>query len=271
MLTKLLKYDFKAIFKYWWIAAISSIGLSVLGGGGLMLMNAEMDLPAVVSMTVISVLILVVLSFSVFVILSMILVIVRFYKNFFTDEGYLTFTLPVRRTQLLNSKLIAGGVVTVATYLICAIDVFILLFCGIGGENLFGFLGELFTSVTRTMEPFGLLFWLELLVLFAVWLVFSLLLPFCCVSFASVLTKKARVITAIGLYYGINTMISFLLQLFFFFGLSSLMDWLYSVPQGMAQPLVILILFGAILLVSVFCAVLYAVQYWMLDRKLNLA
>lgn len=32
MLKKLLKYDLKAVFKYWWIAAISTLGLSVLGG-----------------------------------------------------------------------------------------------------------------------------------------------------------------------------------------------------------------------------------------------
>ena len=31
------------------------------------------------------------------------LVFVRFYKNFFTDEGYLTFTLPVSRKDLLLS------------------------------------------------------------------------------------------------------------------------------------------------------------------------
>ena len=32
--------------------------------------------------------------------------IVRFYKNLFTDEGYLTFTLPVKISQILNSKII---------------------------------------------------------------------------------------------------------------------------------------------------------------------
>ena len=32
MLKKLLKYDLKSVFKYWWIAAVTSIGLSALGG-----------------------------------------------------------------------------------------------------------------------------------------------------------------------------------------------------------------------------------------------
>ena len=32
MMKKLLKYDLRAIFKYWWIVALSSLGLSFIGG-----------------------------------------------------------------------------------------------------------------------------------------------------------------------------------------------------------------------------------------------
>ncbi|MDO5291891.1 MAG: hypothetical protein Q4F05_03985 [bacterium] len=35
---------------------------------------------------------------------SIIYIIYRFYKNLFTDEGYLTFTLPVSRMQIIGSK-----------------------------------------------------------------------------------------------------------------------------------------------------------------------
>ncbi|MBQ7090157.1 MAG: hypothetical protein IJN82_03485 [Clostridia bacterium] len=270
MLSKLLKYDFKALFKYWWIAAVSSLGLSILGGCGLMLMNAEMELPQVVSMTVISALMLVVLSFPVFTVLSLVLVMVRFCKNFYSDEGYLTFTLPVKRAQLLNSKLISGSLLTLITYLALGINLFILLFCGVGASDLFEAVGKLFMNISRAMEGYCVAFWLELILLFLAWTVFSLLLPFCCVSLAAMMTQKARIITAIGLYYGANTVISFVMQLFFFFGLSSLMGWLYAMPDGMIQPTVVLILLGAIRFVVAVSAVLYLIQYWMLDRKLNL-
>jgi len=49
-----------------------------------------------------------------------------------------------------------------------------------------------------------------------------------------------------------------------------LVQWLHAMPRGVAQPTVVLILLGAILFVSVICAVLYLIQYWMVDRKLNL-
>jgi hypothetical protein len=39
---------------------------------------------------------------------TFILIIVRFYKNLISDEGYLMFTLPVKASQLIHSKLIAS-------------------------------------------------------------------------------------------------------------------------------------------------------------------
>ena len=43
-----------------------------------------------------------------------ILIFVRYYKNFFTDEGYLSFTLPATSTQHLCSKAITAIIWTVA-------------------------------------------------------------------------------------------------------------------------------------------------------------
>lgn len=43
-------------------------------------------------------------------IITLIFILMRYYKNFFTDEGYLTFTLPVTPHELLWTKLISGMV-----------------------------------------------------------------------------------------------------------------------------------------------------------------
>lgn len=51
--------------------------------------------------------------------------IMRFYKNLFSDEGYLMHTLPVTSMQLLISKLVTAFV----WYLIEAILVFLSIFC----------------------------------------------------------------------------------------------------------------------------------------------
>jgi hypothetical protein len=42
------------------------------------------------------------------IVVSSVIIILRFYKNLMSDEGYLMFTLPVKSHDLINSKLIAS-------------------------------------------------------------------------------------------------------------------------------------------------------------------
>ena len=76
MLAKLLKYDFKSLLKYWWIAAISSIGLSILGGSCITLINTERELPSVVYVTATFGILATVLGMSAFMNLITILIFV---------------------------------------------------------------------------------------------------------------------------------------------------------------------------------------------------
>ena len=127
MLKKLLSYDFKAIFKYWWIGALTTLVLSGVGAGCGSILEAEMALPGSVIVFATIGMVLVVLSIFAFIIFSELLVYVRFYKHLFTDEGYLTFTLPVKRHQILSSKLISGFVCGLATVIVTVIDAAIII------------------------------------------------------------------------------------------------------------------------------------------------
>lgn len=275
MLKKLLKYDYKSMMKFWWIAALITVVLAMVGGGGVFLLNAEMDLPEAIKIMVILGLFMVVISFSIFSFLSLILVLVRFYKNFFTDEGYLTFTLPVKRAQLLNSKLIAGSGVMLLTYLVCALDVFIIVFFGwireVFEKDFFERVVEFVLDFVEEIGVFEVLVIIEALILFLLVVVVSILFPFCCISFAAMVAKKAKVAAAIGIYYGANSVLSFVLQIFYSFGFTSLFIWLNKISDRAMEPTIVLILFAVILLVSILCLVLYTLQYWMIDRKLNLS
>ena len=51
MLKKLLRYDFKAVLRYWWIAALTSFGLALLGSACIGLLDFEKDLPELVDVT----------------------------------------------------------------------------------------------------------------------------------------------------------------------------------------------------------------------------
>lgn len=274
MLNKLLKYDFKSVFKYWWIAALSCFALSFVGGGCITVLNTERQLPQLVYPFTIIGLILVILSFVVFSILSVILVFARFYKNFFTDEGYLTFTLPVKRSQLLNSKLIMSVTTILITGAVCIINILVMLCIGFS-EEVFSktFWQPIMEGLNTVIDEVGIyliVYLLEALVLIVLSVTFTSLFLFCCITIASIITKKAKVITAIGIYYVANGIFSFVVQMFYLFGITSLADWLSNLPAGSEYGVIALILLGLICFFGVFCALLYTLQYWMIDRKLNL-
>ena len=275
MLKKLLKYDFKSVFKYLWVAALSSFVLSFVGGGCITLLNTERELPQLVYPFTIIALILVVLSFVVFSVLSIILVFARFYKNFFTDEGYLTFTLPVKRTQLLNSKLIMSVSTIFITGAVCILNALVMICIGFSDEVFSkAFWQGLSQTLNMIMDELGIyliVYLLEALILIVLSVTFSSLFLFCCITIASIITKKAKVITAIGIYYVANGIFSFVGQMFYLFGITSLAGWLSELPAGSELAVVSLILLGLICFFGVFCALLYTLQYWMIDRKLNLS
>ncbi len=274
MLKKLLKYDFKAIFKYWWIAALTTLLLSVLGGACLHLLTYDREFPGIVYTTIIFVLLFVLFSYAAFSILSSILVFIRYYKNFFTDEGYLTFTLPVRRSQLLNSKLIASTTALFVTSVHCIVNIIVLLLVALAKEIFTqDFLIDVSEFCTTIVNEFGVYLWIYILEVFlftVLYIVMSTLFLFCCITIASIITKKARLITAIGIYYAASSVVSFVGQILYTFGIPSLSHWLSKLPTSYEHPMVALIFFGIILFLAIFCMLLYTLQYWMLDRKLNL-
>ena len=274
MLKKLLKYDFLATFKIWWIAAVTSLGLSFLGGYAVTLIRAPRDLPQVVDASAGLMLFISIFSLFAFAILSEIIILVRFYKNFFTDEGYLTFTLPVKTGSLINSKLIMSVAVTLATLIVLAVNVCVILGIGFFDEivdkELFKYVAEIIDEIVTEFGFYLIIYILEAIVIFILACVFSLLLMFCCITLASIITKKGRVATGIAIYYGVNCVLSFVMEMIMIFGMRGIGVRLETLSAEMAYPVGTVILLAAILLLGLVSVMLYTLQYLMVDRKLNL-
>lgn len=275
MLKKLLKYDLKSVFKYWWIAAVTTFCLSFAAGGCITVLRSEKELPTVVNILSGFTVFLVIAAFCVFSVLSAVFVFFRFYKNFFTDEGYLTFTLPVKRSSLLNSKLYMGGIVEFATVFTLGINFLTMILIGYG-DKIFTekFIRKIIELVKDIVDQFGVytaLYILEMLLIFVLIIVFSVLLLYVCITLASMISKKAKVITAIGIYYGVNMIVSFVFQIFTLFGYSGIAERFAKLDINVLKPTLALTILGIMVAISVFCAMLYTLQYWMLDRKLNLS
>lgn len=103
MFLKLFKHELKATGKVQGILAASALAVSVLGA--LLLYTMYSKAEGVVVLQVMGVLMLpvLILTLVAYSVASNILLYYRFYKNKFTDEGYLTFTLPVTTNQIIWS------------------------------------------------------------------------------------------------------------------------------------------------------------------------
>ncbi len=126
MLGKLLKYDFRAMWKQFsmiWLAAlvialINRFTLPFNRQGGL---GTENELLAVITISV-----FIGVMCAMFVV-AMVFVLTRFYRGLLGDEGYLMHTLPVKTWQLVFSKLVCAVVVTVVNVLVSFLAMFLMM------------------------------------------------------------------------------------------------------------------------------------------------
>lgn len=130
MLAKLIKYDLKSLNRFLIIIHIMLLVTAVLGRVlvvGRLMKNSDTisDAGAIILGIII---LLFVLMFMVAAFGTLVLVGMHFYKNLFSDEGYLTHTLPVTRGELLASKTVSGSIWILIDEILLILSVVILIF-----------------------------------------------------------------------------------------------------------------------------------------------
>lgn len=145
MLKKLYKHEFHSLFRNLlpiWAALIGFAALSRLT----FLMDFDNNILNTVR--VLSVTAYVLGIFAVFIV-GLVIVVMRFYKNLLTHEGYLTFTLPFTPTQHIVCKLVCGTVVMIIDFVVVICSLLIL---GAGTEALGEILGAIKLTITVLPE-----------------------------------------------------------------------------------------------------------------------
>ena len=223
---KMLKHDLKAVWPVWRIIAPLVLLIAVLSGVFVRLASSEVayeiiptNLQWVMMITASLLTSFWPLAISSFVIVILILIVIRYYRNFFTDEGYLTFTLPVSRTKLLNSKILMAFIWMGATISVCVIAyVAFTLILSVGTVEVSPPV-EVYPDMSEPDPLFGevgiLFFLLELIVFCVMFYAADILLLLLCITFGSVIVKRAKLLLGLGLYYVINSFIGVALYVFF--------------------------------------------------------
>ena len=223
MFRKLLKYEWQANARLFWILSAAALGVALLGGFVLLGANyiadhASSDIAialAAPGMYLLAVFCL--LAVAGYAAAVNVINIVRFYKNKFTDEGYLTFTLPVKVSHIYLStyvNILLWGLLS-GTIAICCV----LLSLGIGfGDILMDALST--PDFRQVLNALAEIIW-ELLenlqstpgyVLYKTLAGLTVVLSplrfismiMCCMTVGSVLAKKHKILASIGIYYAVS-------------------------------------------------------------------
>lgn len=223
MLGKLLKYDLKSVGRFWWIAMITMIGASFSGSVSMRLYLEISSSQAYLSSGN-NVLINLAMAalYLIFIISAVamgacflfvaILIYVRYYKHLFTDEGYLTFTLPVSRRQIFFSKFVNAGLWLVLSEIVlfACIMVMLVIVMPTYGKGVIATetLNNMIKGFVKSFESRGI--WMIVQgILCVLSVVSSTMLSvgvvYFCITLGATVAKRAKIVVGIGAYYLINT------------------------------------------------------------------
>ena len=288
MLKKCLKYDFEAVMRTWWIVAVSMMGAAVIAGLGFRFFSQCMVADEVnEGLTVLAAFVAIGSYFCIMAMLigmtvSFILIFWRMYTHFYTDQGYLTFTLPVKRSTLYLSKVIMATVLEAATVGILILGI---LFIALvvppteGGEFFISLdwlsaIGEVLGQLVD-VAGWWLILWIPaavaILVLFAL---FQNGLIYFCITMGAVVAKRHKLIAAIGIYYGVNLAVGLIGEIIFLFLTAGIITIIMAAlaSGGVIMGLTVTaILFIVALAMAVLSAILHFMTVNKLEQKLNLA
>lgn len=148
MLKKLYKHEFHSLFRSLLPIWAALIGFAVLSR---LTFLTDIDNNILNMVRGLSVTAYVLGIFAVFIV-GLVIVVMRFYKNLLTHEGYLTFTLPFTPTQHIVCKLICGVVVIIINFVVVICSLLVL---GAGTEILGEILSDIRIALTALPEYFS--------------------------------------------------------------------------------------------------------------------
>lgn len=224
MLGKLLKYDFRAMWKQFsviWLAAlvialINRFTLPFNRKGGL---GAENELLAVITITV-----FIGVMCAMFVV-AMVFVLTRFYRGLLGDEGYLMHTLPVKTWQLVLSKLLCAIVVTTVNVVVSILAMFLMM--PINWIVVFDV--ELWMRLVQglMLRPDALLYLVEFFLLCVVALALMVTMVYLSMAIGHLFHRR-RVLMSVVAFFALDIVGNLLISLFGELGIMQFLDELVS-------------------------------------------
>ena len=150
-----------------------------------------------------------IIAMAVVGVAALLLFIGRFYKSRFTDEGYLTFTLPVNTHENLLASMANSAIGMVIIFFVICGSLVLWLMIDLPGMG--AFLGEvwekfpeLWASLKHAWSTIPWKYVWMFLLNIVTGSVCELVVLMLSVTIGSILAKKHKILAAVGIYYGLN-------------------------------------------------------------------
>lgn len=266
MLGKLIKYDFKALFKYF---IPMSIFILVYSCFGTLLFKVEdpdaFSGPSLINVLITLVLVAYIIMIIAYCLITQGIIVVNFYKSMVTDTGYLTHTLPVKKSTLLLSKMITGCVTLLISYLILLICVVIMLDVPTNMVLYKDELREAYELGNRYIGA-GVITRFILSMAFAVIIstIQSLSMYFVSIALGQLMNRH-KIVGSLVSFFAITFAIQIFSTILSFFG-----GGILDIVDDVSLDYFSLICTGSSLLMIVFSAIMLFVTHYIFSNKLNL-
>ena len=222
MFATLLKYEFRRTKN---ILVPMNLGALAIGGVGyfvmliitLLIQSPDSDISVVTPLLYLLwmglILMLSLLSTAVTIVLCL-----QFYREKFTDQGYLTFTLPASTHQILLSSYLNFLIWMIINTIVTLVGIGIMLTPIVSyalreisqlGLDI-SYLWALIKEYLAQILPSGVLFTVSYIMLLVSSLFYGITLPYLAITLASVLVKKMKLLLAVGIGYGMSMVMGFI-------------------------------------------------------------
>ena len=278
MLKKLFVHEWKDTWKLMTILnaamlAVALIGVMVFNHNNLdKIMNTE-RFQFGTMMGFMSYMMVYVVGIGVLAVVSTLFFFIRFYRNLYTDQGYLMHTLPVTSNDLMLSKTLVAFIWKLISSLVVVFSIMILV-----ASMMEGGISELFKGIAEGLSELeisngkAVLFVLTFILMTIGSMLFSVMKGYAAISIGQQISKN-KVLSSIGIYIGISMAIQLITNLLtqsLVFGMGAGIEkGLFANWEPTENTILVIYLVAALLTLAA-SAGLYILSLSFMKNKLNL-
>ena len=278
MFAKLLKHEWKSTGALLGILSVGALGIGVLAAvvlrilvtNGSKWMESESLFVLLIPMLG-TMLVFLFVALIAYMLGTQVFLLIRFYRNKFTDEGYLTFTLPVNAHQIFLSSALYILIWQIISGVVAAAAVNIALLFGTAQEGILSteildLSGAIFTGFEDLYSALGYEhYMITNLIRSVISVLASTIIMMTSVTVGAVAAKRHKLLAAIGIYYGATVVINAISGALSFFVMlfSAASESYYEVMLNVGAVLEILLQVGLLLGG-------YFLSTYLMKHKLNL-